>query len=108
MCKPKLYVSGAISGMPELNKIKFEIATKQLRHLGYEVVNPHELCIGIPAAEWEKCMKICICALCFCEVMIMLDDWQDSRGATLEFIIARSLGIKTISLHEFLKTHNRS
>lgn len=108
MCKPKLYVSGAISGMPELNKIKFQLATQQLRELGYEVVNPHEICAGIPEAEWERCMKICIVALCFCEVMILLDDWQNSRGATLEFNISRALGIKTITLQDFLKTANRS
>jgi hypothetical protein len=105
MSKPKLYVSGAISGMPDLNRTKFHLVTKQLRDLGHDVVNPHEICLGIPAEEWAKCMRICIVALCFCEKMIMLDDWQNSRGATLEYAIATALGIKTYTVQDFINNN---
>lgn len=103
MNKPTLYISGAISGTPDLNRTKFANATKQLRGLGYIVINPHELCEGVPAEEWNKCMRICIRRLVDADKLVLLDDWQQSRGAQIEFTIAKQIGIKTISLTDFLK-----
>ena len=102
MSKPTLYISGAISGIPDLNRPKFTSTTKSLRGLGYIVINPHELCEGIPPEEWNKCMRICIRRLVDADVLILLDDWQQSRGAQIEFTIAKQLGIKTISLQDFI------
>lgn len=102
MDKPKLYISGAISGMPDLNRKKFAGATKKLRDLGYLVVNPHEVCEGLPSDEWRTCMKRCIVAMMDCQVVILLDDWQQSPGATIEFQLAWNLGIEPISFDLFL------
>ena len=106
MTSPKLYVSGAITGMPDLNRVLFSNATEKLREMGFDVVNPHEICAGISADEWSKCMQICIIALVACSVMILLPGWQESRGATLEYTIATALGIRTITLEEFLTKYS--
>ena len=105
MSKPKLYVCGAISGLPDLNRVKFANATRSLRDLGYIVVNPHELCSDLPASEWTACMRRCIIALMECDTLIMLDDWQNSRGATVEFQLAFSLGMECFAVDLFLKDH---
>lgn len=106
MEKPILYISGAISGIPDLNRTKFSNATKQLRGLGYIVINPHELCEGIPAEEWDKCMRNCIRKLVDADIVVLLDDWQQSRGAQIEFTLAHQLKMKTISLTEFIKLNH--
>ncbi len=106
MTSPKLYISGAITGMPDLNRVLFSNATDKLRNMGLEVVNPHELCTGIPAEEWTKCMQLCIIALVTCSVMILLPGWQESRGATLEFTIAQALGLRIFTLEDFLTKYN--
>ncbi|MNK53053.1 hypothetical protein D3C87_720040 [compost metagenome] len=103
MEKPVIYVAGAITKAPGLNKQKFALATKQLRALGYIVINPHELCDGLPPEEWKKCMRITIAKMVSdAEIIVMLDDWQESRGATIEVNIARSIEIKTVNLIDFL------
>ncbi len=104
MNKPKLYISGAISGIPDLNVLLFAKVTKALRDLGYIVVNPHVICQGIPAAEWSTCMRKCIIALMDCDIIIMLDDWQQSKGATIEYEIAQYLQMPAFSFHAFLQS----
>ncbi|RYD77407.1 MAG: DUF4406 domain-containing protein [Sphingobacteriales bacterium] len=107
MNKPTLYISGAISGMPELNKPKFAEATKKLRGMGYIVINPHEICSGIPAEEWEKCMKVCISSLMIADVIILLDDWKHSRGAKIELDVAVKIGMDSFDYHDFIELQER-
>ncbi len=104
MDKPKIYISGAITGMPDLNRNAFAQATKTFRDLGYIVVNPHELCDGMAPEEWHKCMRKCITALMDCEVVIMLDNWYGSRGALVEYQIAFSLGMEVFNQEFYLKS----
>ena len=104
--KPTLYISGAISNMPDLNRTKFFNATRKLRDLGYIVINPHELCHDLPPEEWQQCMRRCIIKMMEADILVLLDDWQQSTGATLEFNIARALGIRTICLDDFLKLNH--
>lgn len=103
MDKPKLYISGAISGMPDLNRVKFAKATQTFRRMGYLVVNPHEVCEGLQAEDWKACMKRCISAMMDCQVLILLDDWQQSPGANIEFQLAWNIGIEPIRIEMFLE-----
>lgn len=103
MKKPKLYISGAITGMPDLNRTKFANATKTFRDLGYIVVNPHELCEDLSADQWQLCMRRCIIALMDCDTIIMLDGWQASKGATTEYQIGFNLGMEVFNYDLYLK-----
>jgi hypothetical protein len=60
---PMIYISGAITGMPDLNRQYFNNTAKTLRSLGFSVVNPHEICEGIRAEDWNLCMRKCIIEL---------------------------------------------
>lgn len=106
MEKPVIYVAGAVSKSPATSKIKFAATTKQLRALGYIVINPHELCEGIPVEEWQKCMRICLAKMVSdADLVVLLDDWQESKGATIEFNTATNIGIKTTTLNDFLRDY---
>lgn len=89
------YISGPMTGLPDLNKEEFIKAEATLRREGYEVVNPHTL--PAPAHDkWEAYMKNDIKYLMDCDVVAVLKDWDDSRGARLEVQIAHALGIEII------------
>ena len=99
-----VYISGKITGCPDLNKPKFSHAEKELKKIYKKVINPHKL----PAnhdKSWEAYMKACIIALCKCDVVFLLDDWMQSKGAMLEFEIAAELGleIKSVENQYFIK-----
>lgn len=103
MTEQTLYVSGAISGMPDLNRQKFAEATKRLRGMGHIVINPHEICDGLPPEEWENCMRRCIAKLMEAHTLILLDDWKQSRGAKIECDVAVKIGINIFNYSDFLK-----
>lgn len=89
----RIYISGPITGKPDLNFPLFNAEAARLRALGYEVVSPVELCPD-PAATWHDCMKADIKALLDCDSIVMLEGWEDSQGAHLELHIAHRVGIK--------------
>lgn len=88
----RIYISGPMTGLPELNFPAFHSAASRLRALGHEVVNPAELNPD-PAAKWSDCMRTDIKALMDCDAIAMLPGWQDSKGASLEHHIANQLGL---------------
>ena len=89
----KLYLSGKMTGAPDLNFPLFYREANRLRSMGYEVVNPAELNPD-PSASWHDCMKNDLKALLDCASIVMLEGWQDSQGAHLELHIAHRVGIK--------------
>jgi len=94
---PFAYISGKISGEPEGNKHKFEAASDLLNSKGYCAVNPHKL----PAAhdkEWHSYMRECCSRLSKCDVVFVLDDFSNSRGARREVLLAEWLKIPVYSI----------
>lgn len=90
--KKKIYIAGKVTGLNYSDvKQKFRATENQLFSEGYQVVNPIELCNE--ESTWEDAMKICIEALADCDEIFMLNDWKDSRGATLEHKRAIELDI---------------
>lgn len=88
MSKPKIYISGAISGLPKHEyESRFKMAEQNLLELGYETVNPCTLNHGA-AATWEDFMLNDIKALFGCTAIYMLSNWKNSHGARIEHSIA--------------------
>ena len=98
--KPRVYISGKISGLEEkVYKNNFNSAELYLTGLGYDVVNP----VSYPTEEgwkWEDYMKRDIKLLVGCDYIYLLEDWQSSDGASLEYVIAKNLGIKILELDD--------
>lgn len=91
-----IYISGPISDDPESEQ-KFQDAEDYLRSIGFKVVNPFKLDHGSkPNVKWEDFMRTDIKALVDCEQIYMLDGWRNSKGATLEHLIATQLKLKII------------
>jgi hypothetical protein len=93
----KCYISGPISGKPAAEYLaNFEQGCHEARQLGMLPVNPCELPHASHNQTWEAFMKLDIEALLHCDAIFMLHDWQASRGACIEYALAKELGLKVI------------
>lgn len=105
----KVYISGPITGVPNFHEI-FQEAEDRLISAGYEVVNPAKV---IPpyyhACNDSKHSWICnmrwdlIAMLQECDKIAMLPLWTDSKGAIVEFNLARGLGFTAKNLEEWIE-----
>lgn len=90
----KVYISGRIS---DINRHiaygMFEQAEKYLSDHGHTPINPMRLKHEHPGS-WEDYMMEDIRALLGCEAIFMLPNWGLSKGARIEYSIAREMGLK--------------
>lgn len=88
----KIYISGPISGLP-LEKVKQAFNDAEIHHalgMDYEPVNP--LNNGLPTnATWEEHMRADLRLLLDCDTIYMLEGWEKSRGARIEYALAVDL-----------------
>ena len=89
----RVYISGPMSGLPDLNFPAFHEAAAYLRAKGFNVVNPAEKQDeGRPDMTWADYLRLDIKLLMDCDAIYMLEGWASSKGARLERTIALSLG----------------
>lgn len=109
-----IYISGGISGKAN-SYTEFAIAEEKINAIGFNTINPHELCMDIKRKDfnteeqhWTACMKRCVAYLSQCETVITLHNWAESRGAKIEVAIARELGfIDVVFIETFLNRHSK-
>lgn len=90
-----VYISGKISGLNIIDVLKkFNEATKRLYEKGYVPFNPIELRPIIGNKTWKDYMIKDIEVLFGCDAIYMLKDWGMSRGARIEYAIAKELNLK--------------
>lgn len=94
MKKHKIYLSGKITGMENEAKYVFQTAEYIVKkdYPDSEIINPIKLDHNHDK-KWESYMKVCIKELIECDMMVLLPNWRDSRGAIMEYEIARNLNI---------------
>lgn len=109
--KSPVYISGPITGKPEGNKEAFSQAEQHLKDLGYQCVNPRNLEIPF-CLRWEKrnpcrdidivtgneklwnwMMKRSLFEMMECNSVLLLNDWENSKGAYIEYQLAVILGL---------------
>lgn len=90
-----LYIAGPMTGLPDLNFPAFHAKAADLTALGFEVVNPAEINPD-QQLPWLECMRRDIAALVYCDGIHLLPGWRWSKGATLEYFIAKRLGLLII------------
>lgn len=93
--KFKVYIAGPMTGLPDLNFPTFNLAAALLRLHGFKVVNPAEFGFG-PDTPWQACMRVGIAQLTSCDAICLLKGWEKSKGATLEVMVAKELGIEIV------------
>lgn len=80
----KIYVAGKITGLSkEESDKKFEEAAKLLRAKGHSVFIPTVLPVCADVSHKEY-LHICFAMIDVCDVVYMLDNWEQSDGAKQE------------------------
>ena len=106
----KIYISGKITGLPlEEAQALFQAAEDAI--ISSEMFNLTSKAIPINPMKiehnhgqsWEEYMREDIYALLGCDAIYMLNNWGESRGARLEYAIAKEIGL-VISFEE-VKAH---
>ncbi len=95
MNRKRVFISGPMSGYANHNRPAFFEVAERLYRQGYEVVNP-ALLTGDTGKPWEWWMRRCIRLLAECDAIYQLEGWRNSRGARLEHINARELGLEVM------------
>lgn len=95
-----VYLSGPMSGKPQLNFPAFEDATQRLRAAGYTVVSPHELGSAQPDHNaYLGFLRRDLKAMLDCDAIALMEGWQHSRGAKFELDVARGLEMPIYIYH---------
>ena len=89
----KIYISGKITRLPLPEaRQRFADTADLLNAIGFEAVNP--LNNGLDdKATWKEHMVADIRMLLDCDAIYMMDNWLESRGASVEYDIANLLNM---------------
>jgi len=93
--KPKItiYLSGPMTGKVDYNYPLFNQVASEVRALGYRCINPAEFYGGHGDRTRQEYMRKSVQAVLNSTHMILLPDWRDSTGSTLECAIANEIGM---------------
>lgn len=110
----KIYIAGPMKGIAESNIPAFKAAAVKLRELGYEVVSPHEITEyhpymtqvqddgSLPTHCYHEFIRLDLIELLqSCDTVVLLPNWQISKGATGEVLVAQSVGFPIYELANF-------
>ncbi len=90
----RIYIAGPMTGMPDHNFPAFHAAAERLRNAGWYVVNPAENFGGRTDLPREAYMRIDVALMATCDAIAMLPLWKESRGARVEYLLAREMGME--------------
>lgn len=97
----RVYISGPITGIEDLNREEFQKAENMFLSLRKIVTNPHKIVpydlivkhADNPKKLWTEAMKICIKHIPDQDAIFVLDGWNSSRGSTVEIFTGQTLSI---------------
>lgn len=98
--KTVIYLAGPISGplLPENRRRFYDVEAKVLAHwfgrVEKVILNPATLPLGLTEQDY---MYIGMSMLAAADTVVMLEGWEQSAGATIEFNIAKKCGKRVLS-----------
>lgn len=101
----RLYIAGPMTGIRDWNFPAFDSAAEYLRGCGYSVINPadldrttgfHESQRAVTGDFMRRAMQRDLSAICECDGVAVLENWQASLGAGIEVALAVRLGLRII------------
>ena len=83
----RIYISGQISNLEKSDYMeRFAKAEKELTENGYSAINPAKVNAQLPEdTSYEEYMKMCFCMLDMCDSIYMLSNYENSKGACMEY-----------------------
>lgn len=90
----KVYIAGKITGDRNYRK-KFSCAQEDLEGQGFTVLNPAKLPEGLLPEDY---MRICMAMLDSADIVAFLPDYEQSRGAQIEWAWCQYVSKKTMYL----------
>ena len=84
----KIYIAGKIAG-DRRYRAKFREAAKAMEAAGHVVLNPATLPDGLTDGDY---MRICMAMVDAADLAVFLPDYQESRGAMLEWAYCQRIG----------------
>jgi hypothetical protein len=90
-----------MSSIKDYNRAAFVRAAKSLRKAGHKVVSPIEMddkagtkpAIEVGSCAYQSLLHRDLQALLTCDSIHTLDGWEKSRGASLEVMVGKELGL---------------
>ena len=98
----KAYLSGPMTGLPNLNFPAFNRAAVRLRNLRWDVVNPVAINPN-PDADWLDCIAADLLAMRDCTAIVLLPGWETSFGARIERLAAERMGLEIFELADLIQ-----
>ncbi len=103
----RIYISGPMRGLPDMNRRAFWNAAHYLRGFGHDVVNPHEINGSWEIRMEERGLKPRgadylerdIRELLHCDAIVLLPGWENSVGARCELAVAFTLNIEVMTFN---------
>lgn len=87
----KVYICGPVSGLPYDEVVRnFASAEGMLKGMGLMPINPLHL-VPDPETHWNPAMRACIKGLMDADAILLLDGYQKSKGANVEYELAKVL-----------------
>ena len=93
----KIYIAGAITNNP-FYKEQFAKAEKELTERGHAVINPSKN----PGNSYKDYIDTGLFELMKCDAIYLLDGWEKSDGANLEYVYAVTTGMEIYMSREQL------
>lgn len=94
----KIYISGKVTGEKDYKAKFFSAFTYLTKTYDCLVINPVNLAVKVDAKyhfpQWHHYMKECLHWLPVCDKIYMLKGWWKSKGARIEWILAKILKIE--------------
>jgi Domain of unknown function (DUF4406) len=97
----RIYIAGPMSGLPDLNYPYFNLVAAALRRQGHHVENPAENPESF-SKSWTDCMRMAVRQLATCDTVVLLHNWELSKGACIEHRLAHDLGLKVVKADQVL------
>lgn len=93
----RTYISGPMTGIPDLNRSAFHAAAEKLRQQGFTVFNP--AAANLEGWSLRKILAYELEWICReAEAIALLPGWENSKGVAAELATAKAIGLEIIHL----------